>query len=218
MMTLSEISLHHKAEILLSRLHLKHRGIVIAEMIVCPLPEIRVWGSRNCNSICVDVKALRFASPFKESDVYFSFVVQGFCDPVNECVFRCIVKKGSNTNIRYMSNASIIEVLSRRNYVVMPTDAVELTNKDELYAPNEYGNAEMKYLYFEGEIKKTTTIGHITITTPESVSAKGEITLMFAEVRLLSMEIPKVVTRVQHNVTPPTIETKRFASVILHQL
>ena len=38
MMALSEISLHDEAEILLSRLHLQHRSIVIAEMIICPLP------------------------------------------------------------------------------------------------------------------------------------------------------------------------------------
>lgn len=65
---------------------------------------------------------------------------------------------------------------------------------------------------------KLVTQQKIILLTKKSTENTPEITLMFAEVRLLSMEIPKVVTRVQHNVTPPTIETKRFASVILHQL
>ena len=65
---------------------------------------------------------------------------------------------------------------------------------------------------------KLVTQQKMILLTIKSTENTPEITLMFAEVRLLSMEIPKVVTRVQHNVTPPTIETNRFASVILHQL
>ena len=103
------------------------------------------------------------------------------CDVGDECVFTGVLKKSNTTNIRYM-NRPTIEVLSKGNYVVMPTDAVELTNKDELYIPNEYGNAEMKYLYYQGEIKSiNSTNGNIIITTPESVSSKGQITLKYAK-------------------------------------
>lgn len=105
-----------------------------------------------------------------------------FCEVGNECIFRGVVKKSSKTNMRHMTDASIYEVLSRGNYVVMPTDAVELTNKDELYVPDEYGNAEMKYLYYQGEITRiVSSSGNITISTPESVSAEGKITLRAAK-------------------------------------
>lgn len=101
-------------------------------------------------------------------------------DVGDECFLAGVVRKTNSTNMRYMSNP-IIEVLSKGNYVVMPTDAVELTNKDELYVPNEYGNAEMKYLYYQGEVQKIASNGNITIITPESVSAEGQITLRAAK-------------------------------------
>ena len=41
-MALGEICLHDEAEILLTRLHLKDWCIIITEMIICPLPEIRM--------------------------------------------------------------------------------------------------------------------------------------------------------------------------------
>ena len=67
------------------------------------------------------------------------------------------------------------------------------------------------YAKFATQQKTILLIKKSNANTPET-------TLMFTDVRLLSKEIPKVVTRVQHNVAPPKIETKRFASVVLHQL
>lgn len=65
---------------------------------------------------------------------------------------------------------------------------------------------------------KLVTQQKMVLLTKKSKANTPETTFILTDVRLLSMEIPKVVTRVQHNVTPPTIETKRFAFVILHQL
>lgn len=94
----------------------------------------------------------------------------------DECIFTGAVKKINATNIRYMSKP-LVEVLSKNNYVVMPTDAVELTNVNDLYIPNEYGNAEMKYLYFQGEVQRFNSNGNIDITAPESVSERRRISL-----------------------------------------
>ena len=65
---------------------------------------------------------------------------------------------------------------------------------------------------------KLVTQQKMILLTIKSTENTPEITFMFAEVRLLSNETPKVVTRVQPKVAPPKIETRRFASVILHQL
>ena len=56
------------------------------------------------------------------------------------------------------------------------------------------------------------------LLTKKSKANTPETTFMFTDVRLLSKEIAKEVTRVQHKVSPPKIEIRRFASVILHQL
>ena len=62
-MALGKVCLHDEAEILLSRLHLQHRSIIIAEMIIRSLPEVRVWCSRNGKSISVDAETLWLACP-----------------------------------------------------------------------------------------------------------------------------------------------------------
>lgn len=70
---------------------------------------------------------------------------------------------------------------------------------------------------YNGYAKLVTQQKMILLTKKSKVNTP-ETTFILTEVRLLSKEIPKVVTRVQHNVAPPKIETKRFASVVLHQL
>lgn len=69
---------------------------------------------------------------------------------------------------------------------------------------------------YNGYAKLVTQQKMILLTKKSKVNTP-ETTFILTEVRLLSKEIPKVVTRVQHNVAPPKIETKRFASVVLHQ-
>ena len=65
---------------------------------------------------------------------------------------------------------------------------------------------------------KLVTQQKMILLTKKSKANTPETTFILTDVRLLSKETPKVVTRVQHNVAPPKIETRRFASVILHQL
>lgn len=65
---------------------------------------------------------------------------------------------------------------------------------------------------------KLVTQQKMILLTKKSKANTPETTFIFTEVRLLSKEIPKVVTRAQPKVAPPNIETRRFASVILHQL
>ncbi len=65
---------------------------------------------------------------------------------------------------------------------------------------------------------KLVTQQKIILLTKKSTENTPETTLMFADVRLFSKEIPKVVVIVQHNVTPPNIATSNCASSILHQL
>ena len=84
MMTLSEISLHDETEILLSRLHLQNRSVIITEMIICPLPEVRMRSGRNGKSVSVDVKALWFASPLEEFDIDLAIVDESIGHSVNK--------------------------------------------------------------------------------------------------------------------------------------
>jgi len=65
-MALGEICLHDEAEILLSCLHLQHRSIVVAEMIICPLPEVCMRGRSDGEGISHDAEALRLARPLHE--------------------------------------------------------------------------------------------------------------------------------------------------------
>ena len=44
-------SLHHEAEVFFLRFHLEHRGIVIAEMVVGPLPQIGMGPGDNFNPV-----------------------------------------------------------------------------------------------------------------------------------------------------------------------
>lgn len=65
---------------------------------------------------------------------------------------------------------------------------------------------------------KLVTQQKMVLLTKKSKANTPETTFILTDVRLLSKETPKVVTRVQPKVAPPKIETRRFASVILHQL
>jgi len=63
MMTLREISLHNKREEPLVRLHLQNRRVVISEMVIRPLPEIRVRFRGNGYHSIFSLDLLRLASP-----------------------------------------------------------------------------------------------------------------------------------------------------------
>ena len=58
MMAFSKVGLHNKLEESLSRGHLQHRSIVVAEMIVSALPEICAWSSSDTDSIVGDFTTL----------------------------------------------------------------------------------------------------------------------------------------------------------------
>lgn len=83
-----------------------------------------------------------------------SIILKNCQVPLNvgdECLVTATLRRNNTTYISSLSKPSI-EVLSSNNYVVMPADAVELTNLDNLYIPNEGGYAEMKYLYADGTV------------------------------------------------------------------
>jgi hypothetical protein len=63
MMTLRKIGLDNKREETLVRLHLQDRRIVIAEVVVCPLPEIGMRSRGNGYHSIFSLDLLRLASP-----------------------------------------------------------------------------------------------------------------------------------------------------------
>ena len=72
-MALPEISLYNKAEIPFLCLHLKYRGIVIAEMIVGPLPQVSMRFCDNLYHSLINGTAFRFSCPFEFAEIYFHF-------------------------------------------------------------------------------------------------------------------------------------------------
>ena len=96
----------------------------------------------------------------------------------DECLVTATLRRNTLSYISDLSNASV-EVLSSNNYVVMPADAVELTNLDNLYIPNEGGYAEMKYLYADGTVVSTTFRNNFMrietdATRPDSIALRGD--------------------------------------------
>ena len=87
-MALRKIRLHHEAEILLSSLHLQHWCIVIAEMIICPLPQIRMRRSHDDKCIAADLEALRFPRPLKQFYVNLALIGHSIRHSINELRFR----------------------------------------------------------------------------------------------------------------------------------
>jgi hypothetical protein len=92
----------------------------------------------------------------------------------DECVVTATLRRTGSSYISVLFTASV-EVLSSNNYVVMPAEAVELTNVDELYMPNENGYAEMKYLYVDGKVGDRLTEDFIRLET--DASSQGNIGL-----------------------------------------
>lgn len=82
----------------------------------------------------------------------------------DECLVTATLRRFDGTYISALYNPSI-EVLSSNNYVVMPSKAVELTNLDDLYIPNEHGYAEMKYLYADGTVARAPFDNFMRIET-----------------------------------------------------
>lgn len=95
----------------------------------------------------------------------------------DECLVTATLRRNTSTYISSLLNASV-EVLSSNNYVVMPTDAVELTNPYNLYVPNEGGYAEMKYLYADGTVVGTPSPNLMQIETdatrPDNIALQGD--------------------------------------------
>ena len=65
LMALCEVRLHHEAEELLPGLHLKHRGIIVPEMVVCPLPKVRVRGRSNGDDTVLHFTGSRLSGPLE---------------------------------------------------------------------------------------------------------------------------------------------------------
>lgn len=96
----------------------------------------------------------------------------------DECLVTATLRRNTLSYISDLSNVSV-EVLSSNNYVVMPSKAVELTNLDDLYIPNEHGYAEMKYLYADGTVVSTTFRNNFMrietdATRPDSIALRGD--------------------------------------------
>lgn len=95
----------------------------------------------------------------------------------DECLVTATLRRHAISHISALFSPSI-EVLSSNNYVVMPTDAVELTNLDDLYIPNEDGYAEMKYLYADGTVVRAPSSNLMRIETdatrPVKIGLRGD--------------------------------------------
>lgn len=90
----------------------------------------------------------------------------------DECVFTGLNRRNNTTLIRYMQVPTNYEVLSSNNYVVLPAEALNIKDIFEVYSPNEYGNTEIKYVCFEGEIASfNESGGTMRLNTP--ISEKG---------------------------------------------
>ena len=68
-----------EAEVLFPGLHLKHRGIVVAEMIISPLPQIRVRGRGDGDGVSVNLGTARFPCPVKLVQVHVPIICQCPC-------------------------------------------------------------------------------------------------------------------------------------------
>ena len=75
---LCEVGLYCKAEVLLLCLHLEHRSVVVAEMIVCALPQVGVRGSGDGDPVFLDSVGSRLAGPLEVGKVYLAVCGQGF--------------------------------------------------------------------------------------------------------------------------------------------
>ena len=84
LVALGEIGFHDEAEVLLLRLDLEDRGVVVAEMIVGPLPEVRVRGRGDGQRLAVNGKCGRLPGPLKRGKVDVSAVFQGRSDAVDK--------------------------------------------------------------------------------------------------------------------------------------
>ena len=94
----------------------------------------------------------------------------------DECVFTGVNRRNNTTLIRYMQVPTNYEVLSSNNYVVLPAEALSIKDTSEIYSPNEYGNTEIKYMCFEGEIISiNVSNGLMKLNT--AISSNGTISL-----------------------------------------
>ena len=91
----------------------------------------------------------------------------------DECLVTARLRRNAISYISALFNPSI-EVLSSNNYVVMPAKAVELTNLDDLYIPNEDGYVEMKYLYADGTVVRAPSSDFMRIETSQgNIALRG---------------------------------------------
>ena len=109
-----------------------------------------------------------------------SIILKNCQVPLNvgdECLVTATLKRFDGVYISALFNPSI-EVLSNNNYVVMPTNAIELTNLNDLYIPNKDGYAEMKYLYADGTVVRAPSLNFMRIQTdatkPDSIALRGD--------------------------------------------
>ena len=81
---LREIGLHHEAEELLARLHLKHGRIVVLEVIVRALPQVGVRGGGDEEGVASRLKPSRLSRPLEAA------LIDGAA--VGECFFYIVLK------------------------------------------------------------------------------------------------------------------------------
>ena len=84
LMALSEVRLNYEAEVLLPRGHLQYRSIVVAEMVIGPLPEVRVRRCSDSNNIILHFESLRLPRPMEIIQVNLPVIFQRFGYAVNE--------------------------------------------------------------------------------------------------------------------------------------
>ena len=90
LMALCEVCLHNKAEVLLTGFHLQRGGIVVTEMIIGPLPEIRVRSGCDRNGAVLDFEGSRLPCPLELVKIDQTAACKGIGHAVNE--FRAILR------------------------------------------------------------------------------------------------------------------------------
>ena len=98
MMAAREVGFYHETEELLKRLHLQHGGIVVLEVIVCALPEVRMWGGCDGDGVTIYFKGCRLPCPLELLQIDLSVVCKCFGHAVNE--FRSVLGRVSAGNCK----------------------------------------------------------------------------------------------------------------------
>ena len=82
LVALCEVGLYHKAEKLLTRLHLKDRGVVILKVVVCPLPQVSMRRSGDDDGVTLHFISLWLPCPLEAAQINVPTIGKSLFDVV----------------------------------------------------------------------------------------------------------------------------------------